>query len=399
MTSPLSYDAALEAVLAHRPARASEQVALALAAGRVLAEDVTAALDRPAADVSAMDGYAVRLEDVARAGARLALIGEAPAGAPFAGRVGPGECVRVFTGSVLPEGASHVVIQEETQRDGAIVTCTGTHPAPLHIRARGRDMRAGAPLLGAGTRLDPLALSVIAAANRGAVSVAARPRVAILANGRELKPPGSALGPGETVDANAPGLAALVEAWGGEPIGLGIAGDSLPAIAERIAAAGPVDLFLPVGGASVGDHDLMRPAFEAAGFEPVFQHVAVRPGKPTWFSARADATAVLGLPGNPASALVCAHLFLKPWLTGAPPTFVPARLSAPLDANGPRESFLRAGARLDGDARLMIEAAADQDSSLLSPFLKANALIRRRPGAEAAPAGALVEALLIRPLA
>ena len=394
MSRLVSVEDALGLLKAHALDLPVQKVTVADCAGRRLAETAIARLTQPPAAVSAMDGYAVRLADVRAPGARLTVIGAAPAGAPFAGEVGPGQAVRIFTGGHLPAGADHIVIQEDTAPDGEKIHCLNGYDASEFVRAAGLDFAEGERLIEAGAVLTPAALALAAAANLGDLSVFRRPRVGILANGDELRPPGSDLLPGQVVNANAGGLGALVSFWGGEPVDLGIAPDSPDAILEHIQTTN-IDLFLPVGGASVGDHDHMRAAFLKAGFKPVFEKIAVKPGKPTWFSQRGNQR-VLGLPGNPASAFVCAQLFLRPLLTG---TFtlpvLPAILAAPLPANGNREQFLRAHISLSPHGQLMAETARNQDSSLLKPLLWSNGLIRRAAHAPAEPAGASLNFLLI----
>ena len=393
MSGLITFDEAHRLLAVHGLEPGLETVSLDKAQSRTLAQAITARVSRPPNAVSAMDGYAVRLEDVREAGAALKVIGEAPAGTPFSGAPGAGEAVRIFTGGEMPEGTDHIVIQEDTVREGNTVTCLKAYDAPAHIRKAGLDFREGATLLDSGTRLGAGELALIAAANHGTVPVRKRLRVGILANGNELKAPGSDLAPGEIVNSNPAGLAALIRDWGGEPVDLGIAEDSMESIRDSIQAAGHIDIFLPVGGASVGDHDLMRPAFAAEGFEPVFAKIAVKPGKPTWFSTRRKQL-VLGLPGNPASAMVCAHLFLQPLLHDRGLPYMPARLATPLAANGRREQYLRAEVRVSEDGVLLTHAAEDQDSSLITPFIHAAALIRRRVDAPAMGEGEIVDVLL-----
>ena len=393
MSGLISVADALDALAQNALPMRAETVAIEQAHGRQLAEAIAARVSRPPANMSAMDGYAVRLEDVRTAGARLSVVGEAPAGAPFEQALGEGEAVRIFTGGEIPAGADHIVIQENTSRSGDEITCAEGYDAPQFIRKAGRDFHKGDTLLEDGAILGAGELGLLAAGNIAEVKVRRRPRVGILANGNELKPPGSKLKRGEIVNSNPVALAELVRSWGAEPIDLGIAEDTLDAISERIESAEDIDIFLPVGGASVGDHDLMRPAFAAAGFAPVFEKIAVRPGKPTWFSARGDAR-VLGLPGNPASALVCAQLFLKPLITGQRHSLIKASIACDLEANGPREHYMRAFAAFADDGRLTVDPAPDQDSSLIKPFVTSAALLRRLPNAPEKKRGELEDIIL-----
>lgn len=395
MSGLISVDDALALLASHAPGQAVEDLPIADCQGLRLAGDLIARVSRPPADASAMDGYAVRLEDVREAGAALTVIGEAPAGAPYAGSIGKGEAVRIFTGGEVPGGADHIVIQEDTSRDGDTVICTESYKSAEYVRPAGLDFSEGNVLLTRDTELGAVELALAAAGNISHLPVFRRLRVGILANGNELKPPGSKLGPGEIVNSNPVGLAALIRDWGGDPVDLGTAEDTLASISAHIENADDIDISLPVGGASVGDHDLMRPAFAEAGFTPIFEKVAVRPGKPTWFSMRGNAR-VLGLPGNPASAFVCAHLFLKPLVTGRPHDFKRARLVSDLSSNGPREHFMRAAVRLDENGQLVAEPASNQDSSLISPFLSSGGLLRRKPNSPALGAGEHVDVLMIK---
>lgn len=386
----ISRDEALQLITALPQMRATETVPLQAGAGRVLSSDLVAGLTHPPKDMSSMDGYAARAEDSAR-GATLTVIGEAAAGHPFSGQVGAGECVRVFTGSVVPAGASHIIIQEDVVRDGDTITIADDQNAPRHIRPAGVDFKQGETLIAAGARLNPRQLSICAAANHATLELRRRPRIALLANGDELKPPGTPLGPGEIIASNEYSLTALIEAWGGEAVNLGIAPDDPDAIAARIKGAEGVDVFVPVGGASVGDHDHMKTVFATLGFTPLFAKVAVRPGKPTWLSQRATQL-VLGLPGNPASALVCAHLFLRPLIhhmlgLDTDAARVRARLSEAVTANGARESFLRGRLSQNESGERLVSVAENQDSSLLSPFVTANVLVQRHVNAPACAAG------------
>ncbi|MEO1188055.1 MAG: molybdopterin molybdotransferase MoeA [Pseudomonadota bacterium] len=397
MSSLISVEQAVTLLRKNRFSRQTERVALTEALGRRLAQPVIAHVAKPPLPMSAMDGYAVRLSDVHTSGARLKLIGESPAGRPFSGCVRSGTAVRIFTGAVVPDGADHIVMQENAERDGDDVICLQADDAPRHIRAAGIDFGLDDTLIPAGTVLEPAHLSIAAAGNNATVNVEARLRVGLLSNGDELRRPGSDLAPGEIINANPYGLAGMIERWGGEPVLLGTAGDTIESIQAHIDAAS-VDILVPIGGASVGDHDHMHQAFSERGFEPVFQKVAVRPGKPTWFS-RTEDRLVLGLPGNPASALVCAHLFLTP-LLGDDWRYrlTPAKLMRGIDANGPREHFMRARLEISDEGELMIDPAPSQDSSLLRTFAHYNALLRRLPGETAAESDARVQVLPILPI-
>lgn len=375
-----------------------ESVPLAEAAGRRLAEPVIAKVFQPADPVSAMDGYAVRFADLGGANqgmnAEFRVTGESRAGAPFPGALGPKEAVRIFTGAVIPQGCDHILIQEDCIREGDNIEVVHPQPQPGSIRRKGRDFSEGDTLVPAGHVMTPGAISLAAAGNVATLKVRRRPVVAILANGDELVEPGSPLQPGQVVNSIAPALVELVTRWGGEPKLLGVASDTEADVRRRIEQ--PADIILTIGGASVGDYDVVRTAFAASGFTPIFEKVSVKPGKPTWFSERGRQL-VLGLPGNPAAALVTARLFLRPLIDGlgsAPqrsPEGAIALAERPLPATGNRTEFLRAILHIDSAGRARVTPAEDQDSSLISPFLTANALIRRPPGAPAAPAGSLVE--------
>ncbi|MEM1147738.1 MAG: molybdopterin molybdotransferase MoeA [Pseudomonadota bacterium] len=398
MSQLISVDDAVDHILAHQPMQKIETLSIANALGRRLAKPVIARTTHPPAAMSAMDGYAVRLADVAAPQSRLTVIGEAPAGAPFAGSVSPGESVRVFTGSVIPDGADHIVIQEDAARDGNTVLIEAAHTQARHIRTEGLDFQTGDELIPAGEMLTPMHVSVIAASNNAQVDVQVPLRVGLLANGDELRQPGSALKFGDIINSNQFGLSGLIQAWGGQAINLGIASDSVDSIHERMAAEPDIDIFLPIGGASVGDHDHVRAAFLAARFDSLFEKIAVRPGKPTWLFKR-DRQIVLGLPGNPASATVCAHLFLSPLLgTDWRQKLVTAQISDALPANGPREQYMRARAAISSAGTVEAAPIHNQDSSLLTPFLSSNALIRRPANAPPSEPGSATQLLFIAPI-
>lgn len=386
----LSVEDARARMLARAAALPSETVPLAKADGRTLAETVSAIRDQPPFDASAMDGWAVRRADVGEA-TTLRIVGESAAGRGHEPTLQPGEAVRIFTGAPVPAGADLVVIQEEATRQGDQVRL-GPARSNNNIRPRGGDFRAGTVLLEAGARLDPWRLSLAAAAGRADLTVARRPRVAVLATGEELAAPGAAAGPFQIYESGSVGLLAMLSRWGAAATRLAPTGDDEAAIAAAVRDI-EADVIVTVGGASVGDYDLVKPALATLGLELDVETVNVRPGKPTWFGRLADGRLVLGLPGNPASAFVCAELFLRPLVLGlqgatTPYRMTTARLAAPLPANGPREHWMRARLGPGG-----VTPFPDQDSSLVTVFAAADALLRRLPGAEAAAVGEVVDVL------
>ncbi|OYW53556.1 MAG: molybdopterin molybdenumtransferase MoeA [Hyphomicrobium sp. 32-62-53] len=393
----LSVDDALARILDGVEVTDSARVPLAQAARRVLAEKVAATLTQPPFDASAMDGYAVRAADLARVPAVLFLVGEARAGQSFGGSVGAGQCARIFTGAPLPAGADTVVIQENTQSDGGAVTVLTAPDAGANIRPRGGDFAQGEVLLAPGRVLDARAILLAAAMGHGTLAVRRRPVVAILATGDELVEPGQTPGPDQIVSSNPYGLAAMVAAAGGEPRLLGIAGDTRAALQEKIAAAGNADVLVTIGGASVGDHDLVGPVLQARGMALDFWKIAMRPGKPMLFG-RMGAQRVLGLPGNPVSAMICARVFLVPLIEkmvgcAKSEALQRARLTQPMKANGDRLHYMRAIIERDASGGLTVTPQASQDSSLTSVLAASNALIVAAINAPALPAGAEVEVL------
>jgi molybdopterin molybdotransferase len=371
----------------------SEEVALAMAAGRCLAGPLAARRSQPPFPASAMDGYAVRSAD-AEAGAELSVIGTAAAGHAFKGAVGRGECVRIFTGAPVPDGADAVLIQEDAAvLAGDRIAVKEAVAAGRHVRARGLDFREGDVLLAAGRTLGMREIALAAALGHGSVPVRRRPRVAILATGDELVAPGETPGPDQIVASNAVGIAALVEGSGGEPRDLGIAADTLPALAGAIGRARtlPADILVTLGGASVGDHDLVQEALKAAGMELDFWRIAMRPGKPLMFGRLGDMR-VLGLPGNPVSSLVCAVLFLAPLLSaflGEPfrDRTEAAILGADMGENDQRQDYVRATLAESGDTLPVATPFPRQDSSMLATLARSDCLVIRPPHAPAAPAG------------
>jgi molybdopterin molybdotransferase len=392
----LSVAEALSRILAGLRPLGSEQVAVSDALGRVLAEDVTARVTQPPAAVSAMDGYAVRAADVAAVPARLAVIGEVPAGRRFEGRVGPGETVRIFTGAPLPAGADTIVIQEDVDGAGPAIVVREGAPIGTYVRPAGLDFAAGEPGLAKGRRLTARDIGLAAAMNWPWLRVTRRPRVAILATGDEVVMPGEPIAPSQIVSSNGLALAAFVAACGGQPLPLGIVADDRAALAAMAEGARSADLLVTTGGASVGDHDLVRSALGDQGLELDFWQIAMRPGKPLLFG-RLGTTPVLGLPGNPVSSLVCATIFLKPALElmlGLPRSEAvrqSARLGSDLPANDRRQDYLRSRLARDASGGLVATPFPVQDSSMLSRLAWADCLVLRAPLAPPARAGDEVE--------
>ncbi|WP_309604445.1 gephyrin-like molybdotransferase Glp [Phenylobacterium sp.] len=388
----LPVDDARAAMLAEIAVLPAQRVPLARSIGRVLAEDVAAVRDQPPFAASAMDGWAMRGADTPGA---LRIVGESAAGHGYEGSVGAGEAVRIFTGAALPDGCDAIVIQEDAQREGDTVRVPRV-AAGHYVRPAGGDFKAGAALLARGQRVDPWRLSLAASAGLAEVAVHARPRVALISTGEEIVEAPATPGRYQIYDSGVPAIAAMIEGWGGLALRARPVRDDLDAVIEALRAA-EADLIVTVGGASVGDHDLVRAAAQALGLSLRVESVAVRPGKPTFFGVLGDGRRLLGLPGNPASAFVCAEMFLHPIVNayqGAPsaPATIAARLASDLAANGPREHWLRAKLSY-ADGSVTVRPYGDQDSSLVSVFALSDALLRRLPGAEAASAGTAVEVL------
>ncbi len=378
---------------------ASETVPIGSADGRVLAQDVKAAASQPPEPVSSMDGYALRASDATTPGARLKQIGSAPAGHPFRGRVGQGETVRIFTGGVVPDGADSILIQEDATADGDTITANAAAVAGKHIRVAGLDFKQGDVLLSLGTRLAARDLSLLAAADVATVAVRRKPRVAFAATGDELSRPGEPRKPGGIVASSGYSLASFIRQWGGEPVYLGILPDNEGAIAGIAESAGDADLIVTMGGASVGDHDLVQRALGPKGFALDFWKIAMRPGKPLIFG-RLGETPLLGLPGNPVSTLVCAILFLKPAMAALLGTefneeILSARLDGALKQNDTRQDYIRATLALR-DGIYWAKPFGVQDSSMLSTFARSNGLIVRAPHAPAVAQGGTVDVLPLR---
>ncbi|MCR9255012.1 MAG: molybdopterin molybdotransferase MoeA [Alphaproteobacteria bacterium] len=392
----MSVEEARERIIALIDPVETEDVALTDAIGRVLAEDVAARRTQPPAAVSAMDGYAV-IADGLGEGAVLKVIGEAPAGRPFDGRVGPGEAVRIFTGGLMPAASDTIVIQENTiPADGAI-TLTQTPKPGEWVRKAGLDFAEGEVMLKAGHTLTARDIGLAAAMNVIWLVVRRRPRVAILATGDEIVRPGDPLPDGHIVSSNAIALAAFVTVAGGLPQILPIARDDMADLKAKIAGASAADLVLTTGGASVGDHDLVHKALQAVGADIDFWKIAMRPGKPLMMATldgpAGRRTPLIGLPGNPVSAAVCALIFARPALAAlvgqhakADP-LKPAVLGVDLGPNGDRQDFMRATLEPDGQGQLVATPYLKQDSSQFSRFASADCLVVRYPHDPAKKAG------------
>jgi molybdopterin molybdotransferase len=389
----LSVADALAAVLAKAEPLPSVDAPLEAAAGRVLIADLAALRTQPPADVSAMDGYAVRGDDVA-APTVLRIVGEVAAGRPFSGTVGPGEAARIFTGAVMPDGADTVVIQEVTSREGDCVSVKRPEAKGRHVRRKGYDFTAGDRLLRKGHRLTARGIALAAAMNHATLPVHRRPRVAVFATGDELVEPGTPPAPGQIVHSNGISIAAIARAEGAQAVDFGIVPDRLDATvaAVRRARAEGVDVLVTSGGASVGDYDFVQQAFATEGMALSFWKVALRPGRPL-MNGRLGAMHVLGLPGNPVSAYVCAVLFFVPLLrrlAGRSDLTLPretAVLGRALPANDERADYMRATLERRGDGIMVVTPFAAQDSSLLVPLAAADCLLVREPFAPAAEAG------------
>jgi molybdopterin molybdotransferase len=389
----ISVEAALQRVLAHAEVLPAERVALKEADGRVLASDLKALRTQPPADVSAMDGYAVRATDVASVPARLRVIGEVAAGRPFDKTVGFGEAARIFTGGVVPDGADTVVVQEQTARDGDTVEIQKPSVKGRNVRQKGLDFRAGETAFAAGHLLRPRDLQLAAGMNHPLLPVYRKPKIVMFATGDELVPPGTEPGPGQIVYSNGFALAALAHQEGSEVIDLGVIGDKLDdtIAAVRKARELKADILVTTGGASVGEYDFVQKAFAAEGMDLSFWKIAMRPGRPL-MHGRLGATHVLGLPGNPVSSYVCAFLFLVPLIrrmrgrSDLSPPVESALLGCDLAANDERADYLRA-TLTEGADGVVATPFPIQDSSMMAPLAKADCLLIREPYAQPAKAG------------
>lgn len=391
----LSFDEAIAQLAENVRPLGAECLALEQSVGRFLAEDLRARSNAPRADVSIMDGYAV-LRAATAGGGSLSVIGEARPGAPYKARVEAGEAVRIFTGAAVPVGADCVIMQEYARRDGEAVSFASGHGPASHIRKAASDFHAGEVLLTSGTRLNPSVLVTASAADRATVTVARRPRVAIVATGDEVVPPGEAhLTDAAIPDSVSYAIAALCEKSGAEVVSRILCGDNLSELSRRAdEAIAEADCIVVTGGASVGDHDLARPMFSETGLDVVFSKLAIKPGRPVWFGLTGRKP-VLGLPGNPTSSMVTARLFLRPLLSALQGgevardlEFVRLSLATPLPETGSRENFLRAFWSPRG-----LVPVGNQQSGAQAPLGKANWLIRRPAGSGAVASETSVDAL------
>ena len=388
----LSVSEARERILEGVSPLPAEVVALTDACGRVTTVPVVARLSNPPADVSSMDGYAVRAADLSAGGVTLTCIAESPAGHPADVTVGPGQCARIFTGSVMPAGADAVLIQENAQAQGTRVTTGHVLAAGTYVRRMGQDFMAGKEVIPAGHRLSARDIGLAAAANHAWLQVARRPRVAIAATGDELLLPGSAVGPGQIANSSTPMLAALLRTVGAEPVVLPVLRDSMADLATLERMVDGVDMLITTGGASVGSHDLVRRGLEQVGLKTDFWKIAIRPGRPLMFG-HLGRLPFIGLPGNPVAAFVCTLVFILPALRRmaglATPVEPPVQaiLGTDLRANDARMDFLRASLDHDAQGRLVATPFAVQDSAMLHVLAQSQALVMRAPHAPAARAG------------
>jgi molybdopterin molybdotransferase len=391
---------ALAAILKGSEPLDEEMVALDAAHHRSLARDVAARRTQPPQAMSAMDGYAVRAADAAAVNTKLKVIGEVAAGRPFGRAIGPGEAARIFTGGVIPDGADAVVIQEDAVADGTTITVTEAAIAGRHVRPAGVDFRRGDVLLKAGNRLTDRDLSLAASMNYPELPVRRRPRVALLATGDELVMPGHEPGPGQIVYSNGYALRALMRSEGAETVDLGVAADTMAATTAgiRAACAAKADILVTTGGASVGDHDLVKKALDAEGVAMAFWKIAMRPGKPM-MHGRLGSMRVIGVPGNPVSSYVCTYLFVVPLIRALSGNTIVHHqrktgvLGRDVAANDLREDYLRAIIEERTDGTPVANPVTQQDSSLLANLSRSQGLVIRAPFAPAAKAGSVCEIL------
>tara|TARA_Y100001934_G_scaffold283404_1_gene402954 strand:+ start:1531 stop:2754 length:1224 start_codon:yes stop_codon:yes gene_type:complete len=397
----ISVKSALERISNSCELLPAETISLENSLGRVLAKDALARRTHPPFPVSAMDGYALRAEDVNKVPVKIKVVGEIPAGKNFPKKINAGEAVRIFTGARVPIGANCIVIQENTSKMSSAdyVTVNLTADQGDYIRPAGLDFKNGEKLLHKGDWVNPRSLGLLAAMNIPWLSVVRKPNVAILSNGNEIVLPGEQIGENQIISSNGSALAAAISNFGANSIQIGIADDDPKSIAEAIEASKGADLLITTGGASVGDHDFMKSALELAGFNFEFWKVAIRPGKPIMFGKSYDKI-VIGLPGNPVSALICAQIFVLPAIKAMlgvkchySREFSSAHLLSPLKANDERQDYLRARLTISEGEFLKVEPFDKQDSSMISNLAQSDCLIIREPNAPSAKIGDLVKVL------
>jgi molybdopterin molybdotransferase len=392
----MPVEEALSRILATARILPAELVPLAQCMGRVLAVDVKAKRDQPPFQSSAMDGYALRFDDQNQP---LKLVGVSAAGRAFKGTLKAGQAVRILTGAPLPKGADTIVIQENATVKDAYLHVQEHAAFGKNIRSKGLDFKSGDVLLHAGTMINARDIGLAAAGNAANLKVRKRPRIVLFTTGDELVLPGQKPRADQIISSNSNAIEAMAHVWGADVINIGIVADTLKATLAAIKKAGDADILITTGGASVGDHDYVQQALKASGIKIGFWKIALRPGKPLMFGTRGKLR-VLGLPGNPVSALVCARIFLKPLIEAMQgikndSTIVQAHLAAPLPANDARQDYIRATMQIAGDGSRTAAAFAKQDSSMQRTLRNADCLIIREPNAPAALAGTLVSVLLL----
>ncbi len=397
MSDLLPVDEALAAILLDAKPESSEAVPLNECHGRILAEDLIATRTQPPFETTAMDGYAVRFRDCTSTPCRLKVIGESAAGHRFSGEIGSGEAVRIFTGAPMPSGADSIVIQENTQRDDDQVSILQPPIAGKFVRPKGLDFKKNDILLRQGQLLSASAIALAASANQPAPLCHIRPKIALISTGDELVAPGIDPSPDQIISSNAFGVGAQIKAFGGEVLDLGIVSDQMEPLVSAMqqAEAAGADIIVTLGGASVGDHDLVGPALEKIGVNVDFWKIAMRPGKPLMFgrkTLRGKTLRYLGLPGNPVSSLVCSRIFLQPLIQAllAQPTRLQtfeARLATDLPANDERKEYMRAKIDKHPDGGFIASPFGKQDSSMVWTAAKANGLVIREINAPSAAKG------------